>query len=137
MNRSIRTRPFLLTLLLAILAALNLSAAKAASPEIDPATVDITGTYRSIVTTRRGKRRSVVKLVQSGKEIIGTWDDKPDDRLVGTRDGDTILFEWYLERAGYDLVGRWQIKANGIDIEGRWERPDGASGGKWKLSKIE
>ncbi len=97
---------------------------------------DISGRYQSVISTKRGKRRSVVDLVQSGDEIVVTWEARPDDRLVGKRSGDRIVFEWYNSRAGYDLVGAWTVMDAGQRIEGRWERPDGASGGKWILTRI-
>lgn len=99
--------------------------------------VDVSGTYRSVVTSRRGKRRTELKLVQQDNEIIGTWDDRPEDRVVGVRTGDRIVFEWYSKRLGYDLVGYWQIKEAGAVLEGIWERPDGASSGAWVLTRIE
>ena len=129
--------PGLWLMLLAILATIHVGRVDAGSSQIAQSSADISGTYHSVVTTRRGKRRSVIKLVQNGNEIIGTWDDKPGDRIVGVRNGDTIVFEWFNQRAGYDLKGMWKIKGNGILIEGTWERPDGNSGGKWKLERIE
>lgn len=122
---------------LAILATFHLVSVNAGSSQISHPGADINGTYKSVVTTKRGKRRSVIKLVQNGNEIIGTWDDKPEDKIVGIRNGDTIVFEWFNQRAGYDLQGSWKIIGSGSEIEGIWERPDGAHGGKWRLTKIE
>ena len=104
----------------------------AASPQ-----QDISGRYQSVITTKRGKRRAVVTLEQDGDTLVATWEGRPADRLVGIRDGDRIEFEWYNSRAGYDLVGFWTVMPSGDRIEGRWERPDGASGGEWTLTRIE
>jgi len=137
MNRIVLIQKGMLRLIyLTILVTLYTVSVNAGASEIEQVEVDITGTYKSVVTTKRGKRRSVIKLVQNGSEINGTWDDKPGDRLVGTRSGDTVIFEWYNKRAGYDLIGSWKIKSDGTEILGEWERPDGASGGKWSLTKI-
>ena len=97
---------------------------------------DIIGRYNSVITTKRGKRRGVVRLEQNGDEITGVF-EKKGHRIVGTRNGDTIVFEWFVDGAGYDLIGKWKIKADGTEIVGRWERPDGAHGGKWILTRIE
>lgn len=140
MNRTATNQqimPSLWLVLLAILATLHGVSVNAGSSQISQPAADVSGTYSSVVTTKRGKRRSVVKLVQNGNEIIGTWDDKPGDKIVGIRSGDTIVFEWFNKRAGYDLKGTWKIKGTGIEIEGTWERPDGASGGNWRLEKID
>ncbi len=96
---------------------------------------DIGGRYQSVISTKRGKRRAIVTLQQTGQEVVATWEDRPQDRLVGSRNGDRIEFEWYNSRAGYDLVGFWIVHAD--RIEGRWERPDGAWGGRWVLTPVE
>lgn len=98
---------------------------------------EVSGTYNSVVISKRGKRRTVIRLVQNGNEITGTLESRPDDRISGTRSGDTIKFLFYRKGAGYDLLGRWKILADGVTLEGRWERPDGAFGGKWVLTRIE
>ena len=102
----------------------------------DNATVDITGTYNSLITTKRGKRRHVVHLVQNGQEVTATWEDETHT-LRGVREGSEITFDWYVERAGYDLLGRWTVLENGARLEGYWERPDGAFRGKWILERID
>ncbi len=96
---------------------------------------DISGRYQSVISTKRGKRRAIVTLEQTGHEVVATWEDRPRDRLVGSLNGNRIEFEWYNSRAGYDLVGFWIVHAD--RIEGRWERPDGASGGRWVLTPVE
>ena len=104
--------------------------------QADNATVDITGSYDSVITTKRGKRRHVINLVQTGSEVTGTWEDETHT-LIGVREGDVVTFQWFVERAGYDLDGRWTIVEDGARLEGYWERPDGNYRGKWILTRIQ
>jgi hypothetical protein len=78
--------------------------------------IDITGTYTSILTSRSKTSRPEVVLTQSGNKITGVV--TPDDGygLEGIMEGNTIKFKRYY--ASYEVRGILKISDDGITLVG-------------------
>jgi S1-C subfamily serine protease len=79
--------------------------------------IDITGTYTSILTSRSKTSRPEVVLTQSGNKITGVV--TPDDGygLEGIMEGNTIKFKRYY--ASYEVRGILEISDDGITLVGK------------------
>lgn len=79
--------------------------------------IDITGTYTSILTSRSKTSRPEVVLTQSGNKITGVV--TPDDGygLEGIMEGNTIKFKRYY--ASYEVRGILKISDDGITLVGK------------------
>jgi len=96
----------------------------------------ISGTYVSDI--RGGPnysypdRKIELTLKQSGKDIVGT-DVNNRKRLIGTRKGDTIKFEY----DGGTTTGVWKINSDGTRLDGTFTHSSWGFNGTWNLTKIE
>ena len=92
-----------------------------------------TGTDRHILLSNYSG--GIVKLVQTGSEITGTY---ADSGLISgeIRDG-FIRFDWWgVPRQGSG-VGRWEILDGGNELKGTWTNHGRHYYGTWNLKKIE
>jgi len=110
---------------LAILTVARPSEARAPMPCAVRANVDLTGRYDS--------KFGQVRLEQSGRRIVGTY-DYDGGRLEGTIDGNVIRFAW-TERSGAGR-GVWVV-ASTSQLIGTWGTgDDDIGGGGWTLTPV-
>jgi hypothetical protein len=107
---------------------------------------DITGTYRSDITTNTGymfrhpkHRKLIISLKQEGKTITGT-DNIGDSEITGTLEGDTIKYNFWSKKINLaiEVSGEWKVYDDGRTLQGFWRFATSKGyGGKWNLTRIE
>ncbi len=96
---------------------------------------DFSGTYVGLTAEGRPASDSVVKLVQDGNKITGSYGSK-GGKIWGDVEGNTISFDWSSPR-GANGTGRWHFTQGSSEVTGTWVNRTTAKGGKWNLRKIE
>jgi len=97
---------------------------------------DVSGTYTCEITGIGAAQFRRITLQQRGVNVTGSWDNNPDNRIIGTLEDDTITFVWLEPVTGHEKEGIWKINADGSGMTGRWSRADGRNNGKFNLTKI-
>ena len=110
--------------------------------------IDISGTYSADVTgdTERlfqgAKKRTkfVVKIIQKGGEITGSYGDSAEEQtggiFWGELEGETIKFSWQNDE-GTSGGGKWTINRESNQLTGIWNADTWYGDGKWNLTRIE
>ena len=103
---------------------------------ISVAALDVSGTYISKYTSKRGVGKPVVFLNQNGNKITAQFDWDLGDETDGTIENGIIKFKWW-SRKFSERRGSLKIFDDGKRIEGTWHSHHGSNKGEWTLIKDE
>lgn len=103
-----------------------------------PASVDVSGTYISEITGKKGRLDAnqgslIVRMEQYGNQLSGRFGNFGGE-FEGTIEGEKITFNWY--SSWTHGIGEWQFKPGSNNLIGTWKTKSGYEGsGKWNLIK--
>ena len=105
-------------------------------PASGPATngFDVSGSYTSIMKSRRWKETPRVVLTQIGDKIQGVLIPDKGYGLEGKIKDNIIEFTYFAQFA--PITGTWKISDDGTTLSGDWEPNTGSNYGTWELIKI-